>query len=81
MNPGRIPTPERSFLGPSKPSWTDLLRLRQLREMERVICERLQALQASSGSTQEPVEVEREECDLDLIRREMGELEHRLADL
>jgi len=70
----------RSFLGPYRPTWSDFQRLRTLREMERVILQRISTLKAAApeknGIT---TDVEAERWCLESLRRELSELERLLA--
>lgn len=75
-----MPT-ERSFLGPRKASWIDLLRLHSLRDLERAVLRRISAMEALPQSSQVREELEREKAHLEAIRREKAELESLLAML
>ena len=72
---------ERSFLGPKKPTWIDLLRLHALRDLERAVLRRISAMEALPQSPQVREELTREKAHLEAIRREKGELESVLAIL
>jgi len=72
---------ERSFLGPRKPSWIDLLRLHALRDLERAVLRRISALEALPQSPQVREELERERAHLEAVHREKQELQSLLAIL
>ena len=71
--------PRRSFLGPYRPTWSDFQRLRTLRQMEQVIRRKVSTLMASPTSRRIVTELETENHQLELVRREISELEHLLA--
>ena len=72
---------ERSFLGPRKPSWIDLLRLRALRDLGRAVLRRISALEAMPQSAHAREELEREKTHLEAVRREKQQLQSLLAIL
>ena len=70
---------ERSFLGPRKPSWIDLLRLHALRDLERAVLRHISALEALPQSPRWREKVAREKAHLEAVRREKEGLESLLA--
>ena len=70
---------ERSFLGPLRPTWGDLLRLRALRDMEQAVSTRIAALGVLPQSPRVQGELAGERACLDELRREVTQLENRLA--
>lgn len=70
---------ERSFLGAQRPSWTDLLRLRTLKDWQRAILRHVRALEALPPSSDVSDALEREKAYLEVVRHETTELETLLA--
>ena len=70
---------ERSFLGPTRPTWGDLQRLRDLRRLACATRRRISVLEAQPPSRATQQELERERVYVEATRREMDELETLLA--
>ena len=70
---------ERSFLGPTRPTWGDLRRLRDLKRLASATRRRTSVLEALPPSMGTRQELERERAYLEATRREMNRLETLLA--
>ena len=70
---------DRSFLGPMRTGWGDLLRFQTLRDMEQVIQVRISALEARPDTAKVREEIELARQHLAAMRHEMSQLESLLA--
>ena len=70
---------DRSFLGPMRPGWGDLLRFQTLRDMEQVIQVRISALEARPDTAKVREEIELARQHLAAVNHEMSQLENLFA--
>ena len=70
---------DRSFLGPMRPAWVDLLRFQALREMERALPRSISALEVQPYTAKMREEIELARQHLAAVRHEMSQLENLFA--
>ena len=72
---------DRSFLGPTRPTWGDVIRLRDLRHWAQVLQKQVSVLEGLPRSADVELMLIRERSTLETVRREIGQLEGLLASL